>query len=106
MGRFKTFYDKKEVDRCYEVFHKPSLTVPGMAQTVEEVFQTFRRGGKIEGRQVLFDENLNDFEQPGYDIVDAHQSLRDIETIKRTNLNKKQSESVTEQINQEEVLPE
>ena len=30
---------KKEKDRCFEIFHKPSITVPGMAQTVEEVFK-------------------------------------------------------------------
>lgn len=110
MGRFKTFYEKKEKDRCFEIFHKPSITVPGMAQTVEEVFQTFRRGGKIEGKQIIFDENLNDYDEPGYDIIDAHQSINNIkaniETIKRTNLNKEQSDGVTKPINQEEVLPE
>lgn len=79
---FKTPYNYKTSERKYETFKEESLTEPNQAHSIDEIFNKFKAGVRLEIQKPIHYDGLDDFD--AVDVTkDGSFDLSDYDILKR-----------------------
>ena len=79
---FKTPYNYKNSERIYETFKEDSLTEPNQAHSIDEIFNKFKAGVRLEIQKPINYDGLDNFDD--IDVTkDGSFDLSDYDILKR-----------------------